>query len=266
MTDGTMLVERNGFITHVENVIQNAVRGAFPREWEENHITYSLLKDLVTECRLVEVHGFRRPFRIAWDGYKFNGADEERFGDVGVLVIFDSWEGEHLEGVGLLEAKRRYENKSEFTAIKQKQLKRIFRYAPHAQVLLYDYAATSEFMDNSPDTVIYDDWRERHVAFVEESHAICVPMNTVIQLQGNTTSLYKFGIPLSVQLCSRYLRGFDLDFSKAALDAAKGYSSRFGPPAALLVAHVSTTEETQEQRGEIGLNLDRLLPINIPQQ
>jgi hypothetical protein len=55
-----------------------------------------------------------------------------------------------------------------------------------------------------------------------------------------TTALYKFSVPFSVQLCARYLRGFDLEHRASALSKVDRFINKTGGPRALLLVGVST--------------------------
>ncbi len=58
----------------------------------------------------------------------------------------------------------------------------------------------------------------------------------------NSTALYKYSIPLSVQLCSRYLRGFDLEFKDDSISKVERFINRTGGFRTLLLVGVSTAE------------------------
>ena len=53
-------------------------------------------------------------------------------------------------------------------------------------------------------------------------------------------ALYKFSIPFSFQLCSRYLRGYDLEMNKETIENVKSHVKRFGKPDYLWLVAVST--------------------------
>jgi len=94
------------------------------------------------------LEGLDRPFKIIWDFRKLRLPEETDYGDIGILVNLTTWSNETLEGVGLLEAKRRDLTKGSFSSAKTSQLKRIVSKAPSAQLLLYDYENVSSCMDN----------------------------------------------------------------------------------------------------------------------
>src|SRR5436190_21206477 len=109
------------FLETVEDCISSAVRESCPRSWDENFITYSLCQKLISERR-ISVTGLNRPFELQWDAVKFTGKTEQLLGDLGVLVRLSGWDGEIIEGVGLLEAKKRSRNSASFDAVKKSQL------------------------------------------------------------------------------------------------------------------------------------------------
>ncbi|MFN7984141.1 MAG: hypothetical protein U0Q11_20020 [Vicinamibacterales bacterium] len=230
----------------VENSITNVVRTCHPASWDENHITYSLCDELFRNHRCVSVDGFDRPFKIIWDFRKLRLPEESDFGDIGVLVRLTTWASETLEGIGLLEAKRRDLGKSSFSAAKTSQIKRIVSKAPSAQLLLYDYENVSSCMDNWSPTVKAHYYRPEYSEALPFTHCICVPARTALQQGRYTTALHKFGVPLSYQMVGRYFRGFDLETDSKVLAKVKGNAGRNGGPRTLILVGVSTGSEAPQ--------------------
>src|SRR5439155_19594168 len=132
----------------LERWLKDAVRAKHPASWDEHHLTFSIVDTLGRNAKSIELTGLDRPFKIAWDARKLRLPKEADFGDMAVVVKLKTWAGETLEGVGLLEAKRRDLHGSNCPAAKTSQLKRILRKAPSANLLLYDYDNVSTCMDN----------------------------------------------------------------------------------------------------------------------
>jgi hypothetical protein len=228
------------FLIQLERALRETVISCFPRTWDENHISYRIMEELPRRFSTTEIQGLARPFATKWDAFKLRGPLEQAHGDIAVLVQFRSWEGETLEGVGFLEAKRRDVGAETYPAIDFSQLQRIRAKSPHTQVLLYDYNQISEFGDNlrlTPFAVPY--WpNELGAPF---THTASVQISTVIQLRKRSPSLYKYAFPLSLQLCARFLRGFDLDYRASVVRRVKGFASApTDTPYFLLVVGVST--------------------------
>jgi len=235
------------FTSDIEVCLRVAVRDCFPRTWDEDHITLSLTERLQKQFRRVEIDDLDRHYHVSWDAYKMTGQAEQRFGDLGVLVSMQTWGGETLEGVGLLEAKRRDRNSSRFKAMKPSQLRRLHNKTRNSQLLLYDYDQISGFEDNLHAAHCWARlgapiWRV-HPNFLSStpySHAVVLPIGTALELKPITTDLYKFSLPFSHQLCGRYLRGFDLETEPDIIEAVKGVSDEWGGPSYLWVLSVST--------------------------
>ncbi len=233
-------MEYSEFFSQIELTIREAVRSCLPSSWEENHITFKVIDELFSRHRNTNVTGLDRPFKIVWDARKLRKPEESNFGDIGVLVHLTTWEGEELEGVGLIEAKRRDPKKNTFSAAKTIQLKRILSKAPASQILLYDYENVTSCMDNLASQ--FEDF-QYHGPFgptLPYTHAVCVSTKTAIQQGSYTTSLHKFGVPLSYQIVARYLRGLDLETKETTLEAVKGNIQKHGGPRILILAGVST--------------------------
>ncbi len=228
------------FFHHLEQSIISAIRSCHPYDWDENHITFSITNELFNKNRAIELDGLDRPFKILWDARKLRKPVETHFGDVGVLVQLTTWAGEKLEGVGLLEAKRRDIGKNTFSAAKLIQLKHIVSKAPSARLMLYDYDNVSSCMDNW--SLQFEDhfYRRRYGTVLPYTHCVCLPAGVAIQQGKFTTELHKFGVPLSYQLVGRYFRGFDLELDPETVEAVRGNAEKHGGPRTLFLVGVST--------------------------
>jgi hypothetical protein len=92
----------------VEEVISSQISYCSPRAWNEDHISYSWLGELTRRMPSVTIVGVPDYFKVAWDAYKADGPVEEDNGDIAILVKISFPNGASCEGVGFLEAKRRY--------------------------------------------------------------------------------------------------------------------------------------------------------------
>ena len=72
-------------------------------------------------------------------------------------------------------------------------------------------------------------------------------------------TLYKFSSPLSYQLCFRYFRGRDLEFSKEAIQTAQGFMQKWGIPKCLIT--ISIAYGRAEIDREFEINREMYLPI-----
>lgn len=228
------------YFHYLEQAITEAIRDCFPYDWEENHISFSITKTIFKKNQKISLEGLDRPFKILWDVRKLRKPAETDFGDIAVIVRLTTWAGETIEGVGLLEAKRRDAGKNTFSATKLSQLKHISSKAPSARLMLYDYENVSSCMDNW--SIQFEDhyYRRRYGLLQPYTHCTCLPVGIAIQQGRFTTDLHKFGVPLSYQLVGRYFRGFDLELDPKTVAAAKGNALKHGGARTLLLVGVST--------------------------
>jgi hypothetical protein len=228
------------FYRRVEKWLIGAVRSCYPASWDENHITYSIVDMLFARCQSVSLTGLDRPFKIIWDSRKLRLPEEADYGDIAILVRLTTWAGDTLEGVGLLEAKRRDSGKASFSSVRVTQLKRILRKSPSSRLLLYDYDNVSSCMDNvaAPYEDYFANWRSGHIE--PYTHSVCVSTGLALSRNQFTTGLHKFGVPLAHQLVARYFRGLDLEMDEETVNAVKGNITRHGGPRALILVGVST--------------------------
>lgn len=229
------------YFSSIEGSITSTIRDCYPISWVEDHITLSIIEQVVKRNKLVVLDGLNRPFKIQWDARKLRIPAETLYGDVAVLVRLTTWAGETVEGVGLLEAKRRDLDTNAFSAIKLKQLDRIRSSAPSARLMLYDYEQVMSCMDNW--SVQFEDHFYRRNFGIDQpyTHCVCLPISTAIMQGKFTTALHKFGLPLSYQLIGRYFRGFDLEQDPKIVRAVKKNALKHGGPRTIILVGISTS-------------------------
>lgn len=247
------------FVAQVEDLMQAIIRRCFPTSWDENHLTFSIVDGLAGNFAAVKILAPDRPFKVIWGVHKLRGQIEQAFGDLAILVSLKFWDGDRIEGVGVLEAKKRAVGNSSFDAYRIKQLQKIRRRAPHSRVLLYDYSQITGFADNLAmhslrEPARYAEWQPGYAAFTPFSYCVVVPTDIVLEKRTCTTDLYKFSIPFSVQLCARYLRGYDLELDATSIKEIKGFSDRYGYRYLLLVG-VSVGDQEPELPTDINSNI-----------
>jgi hypothetical protein len=217
----------------INTSIQNAINSCIPRFWKENDITTSILRAICAMHQPVLLQS-QKPnhlFSVEWDSFKRDGELEKECGDVAILVRLHSYDMPTLEGVGYFEAKRIYKNGC-FSGVKSwEQLELMRHNIPHHHVVLYDFAPCS-----------WNKLRATHfgweLAYSDEVKCLTLPTNRMLALKLKTRKLYNHSMPFSEQLCLRYLQGFDLEFDKYLVEAAKGFGNHRGIPSFLLVANV----------------------------
>lgn len=211
------------FVGSLEEGITEAIRANTARSWDENNISFDLVTKLRSTLSGAVIRGVERSFAISCEIFKAGRPLEDRHGDIALLVAFRSWDGATVEGIGFLEAKRRYKASGAYDAISQPQLKRIHGASPHAQLLLYSHESVAEFGDNlralSPGK-----WTHSPLYHGSVSHGLTLPLGTAVALNDKGTTLHRFAIPFSLQLAGRYLRGFDLDFRNEVKERVTRYA------------------------------------------
>jgi len=221
-------------LTKLEMILRENVADNFPQYWDENHITLSILKEFGRALNMVKIDDFGRKMKIEWNAFKLKGKNETKFGDVAILVNVVHYDGDRMEGVAFLEAKKRYPRGVEFTSINQDQVSRILKNAPRSMALLYDYDGVTQFADIEGKSKRWE-WFE----WKRCTCCVTVPMNILSVLNKKDITLYKFSLPFSYQLVFRYFQGFDLEFEKQPVAIAKGFSREMGTPTYLVIASLS---------------------------
>lgn len=189
-------------VKKLEAIFASLTEGNYPHEWDENFISYSLMKELrsVLKQRRVKFRDFTKT--IDCRSYKNKGVIESTHGDIALLVHIQFSTGHILQGVAFLEAKREYES-GKFDSIDFDQLARIHSNTPHSQLLLYLHHSA-----------------RRPCIFPEggywQSHIWTSPLNTVnFLLPQLSTAQRKLAMlvtfPFTLFLTTRILWGHDLD-------------------------------------------------------
>jgi hypothetical protein len=228
------------WLTEVDYVISSEIRDCYPRAWAEDSITHKWLLAVTKRFREVTIADLDAPFSVRWDAYKATGAVENHYGDVGVIVRFGfSVDGRSASstGVGFMEAKRLNRKKFTYEHIRWDQLVRQAANISSHRVLLYDF----ENME-AAELNIQSHGFCRHIAEApyRQTHAATLLTHHVIASRTRSRNLSAIGIPLGYQLCTRYLRGLDLDYS---VSPDKFLASIPGGVSYLMVAHVRPTED-----------------------
>jgi hypothetical protein len=248
----------------LEHTIRTTVKNVGIWDWDEDHITRSILTQLRQELGRVELVGDDVRSHLHWEAYKLSGTYENRFGDIAVLVKINYKDGEHLQGAAFLEAKRRQRRKTNFDAMRAKQVNKILKHAPRAQYLLYDYEDITGFQ--SAPAFLHEiqnfyrrNWQTGSVA--PRTSAVCVPLNVAKATGYKDTLLYRYATPLSMMLSCRYFQGLDLEFGKEAIEVACGYLEKFGLPSYVLEVEISEAG-AEPKENTASVNRQRYEPMD----
>jgi hypothetical protein len=148
---------------------------------------------------------------------------EHNFGDIGVVINIHFNDRDSLEGVGFIEAKIRNKAKGNYASFEAPQVDRIHSNAPHSFLLLYDFAP-AQIECRNIDVPFRSFCKVCYSDLYEGTHAIVVPMNIVLTKEKLNQQIYRFALPLSYQLCFRYILGFDLNFARHPLKSAMEFA------------------------------------------
>jgi hypothetical protein len=250
------------FSQTVEQNIQEELIEAYPGEWDEDYITLRICRALrrldYTQLEVLNTYS-----NVYISAYKLKGVNERKFGDIAILVDLEFKDADKIKGAGFLEAKMRYDNSNEYTALDFDQLERIYGNAPSAKVILYNYEHMSILaptgFDTSRISIGNGVLPKMPVTFTS-----VVPINTVLHLNAKNTRLHKVSIPFSYQFAYRYLYGMDLEFDTEKVNAAKGYiEEKYGRPTYIVAVIVrpGKREEKETSPSIPDINLENYYEI-----
>jgi len=209
----------NKFCQGIEELINELVKEDYVLDWEEDTLTRKFLSrlrnklngSLITDLENRVV--FLSPFKLSKPA-------EYKFGDIAIIVNIEYGDGDNLEGIAFLEAKKKYKESRNYDAIKWEQLERINKNAPHSQLLLYDFRDISEFASTGL-VAKKSATASSPMTQLPVTKFVSVPINKALQVKMKNERLYKLSLPVSYQIGYRYLNGFDLDFKNDTLAAVK---------------------------------------------
>jgi hypothetical protein len=149
--------------SELENIFRKQILDSYPLDWEENHITRSLLFEYRKLFRNIEINGLSPlPIRIESTGYKLTGQTESNFGDIAIIIRIAHPGVSTFEGVALLEAKKIHKKTRKFEEIKGKQLNRISSRSKYPMLLMYDFKPIEKYHDYS----FFPSTKPTHIAVV----------------------------------------------------------------------------------------------------
>lgn len=229
---GIMAYDR--WLAEVDDLITSEIADCYPHEWDENFISLNWLRAVTKRFRQVTVADLDLPFTVTWTAYKANGKVETRYGDIGVVVDFNlslNGDAATATGVAFLEAKR-VGAKGDYPHLEWDQLRREAANIGGHRVLLYDH----EDIDGASRNLdTHGFCRHFENAPYGTAHASVAITQHILALQERSRNIGSLGVPLGYQLCARYLRGLDLDYT---LDRAAILNNIPGDPRYLIVASV----------------------------
>ena len=190
---------------------------------------------------------------IQWDTYKLSGDPENFFGDIAILVKTTYPNGNCIEGVAFLEAKRIYDDTNTFKKLDSTQLKRHLTFTHAHRTLFYD-----NININSSTNLEEQYYCKECYQDFNENYAATILTEQVLALNDKSREILKYSLPLSYILCTRYLNGFELDYSKNAVNLAKGYldSNNRESVKYLFTIHTSEGDNFDPEPLDTGVNLN----------
>ncbi len=190
-------------VNKLETIFTDICNSSYPYEWDENHISFLLMKQLRELFSRKTIHFQDWSKIVDWRSFKNRGKQETNYGDIALLVNIQFSSGETLKGVAHIEAKRDF-NSGNFESVSLSQLDHILSRAPYSHLLLYTHTV-QQLQQKFPDE---STWK---------SHMWISPIYTAGQLLKQTTirdnwKVLRTSFPFTMFLTSRIFWGFDLDF------------------------------------------------------
>ncbi|MBP9819332.1 hypothetical protein KBC79_01190, partial [Candidatus Woesebacteria bacterium] len=85
-------------VTELEEIFYNVIHSDFPHDWDENRVTFNLMKELKNffTYKIINYSNFSKT--VQWGSYKNRGTVENFFGDISLIfnIQFTTREVLHL--------------------------------------------------------------------------------------------------------------------------------------------------------------------------
>jgi hypothetical protein len=225
--------------TELESIVYTDIRENFPGGWNTDEMTRSLLSDIKKLFHGKNIHTPGNTIKTYWQLHQLKNDQNGILGDIAIIVQISYHDGQLVRGAAFFDVAAKDAGKNTFSSLNKNRLRKLLSIAPHAGIILYDYdPITGMAFPSTAETIIGNhphNWNN----WIPYTHAVAVPANLSMQLDIKTNSLYKISLPLSYQLCFRYLYGLDMDYSPAAVETAAGLKTGKGNPKFLILISVS---------------------------
>lgn len=225
----------------MNDTINRVLCKAYPRNWnDEDYLTRAILVELRNEYKNVEILHDKiigKNIKFSWDVFKNTKQHgiEPKHGDVGILVQMLFENGKILEGVAYLEAKRMYASSHKFDALDFSQLQRLVSNSANHRTVFYDFLKCADG---------------------GSALAVGLPTQHLIAIKDNSRKLYPYCEYYSYILTSRYLQGYELDYSSDAVNGLKGLIGANGGVDYLIVAQTTGLSGLTLNLEQVDLNLN----------
>lgn len=225
--------------TELESIVYTDIRENYPGNWNSETMTRSLFSDMkrLFHDRIIRTPG--NVIKSSWRLQRLKNDQDGILGDIAVIVQISYHDGQIVRGAAFLDTAEKDAGKNTFSSLNKNRIKKLLSIAPHAGILLYDYDPICGMAFPSTVESIIGSHPHSWNSWMPFTHAVAVPANLVLPLDNKTTGLYKISLPLSYQLCYRYLYGLDLDYSVTALETAAGLRADRGMAKFLIMIAIS---------------------------
>lgn len=73
-------------ISELETIFSSICRTAYPHEWDENHLSFTLMREFrrLFSSRRIHYTGFSKI--VAWRSFKNRGKTESQYGDIAFIL------------------------------------------------------------------------------------------------------------------------------------------------------------------------------------
>ncbi len=211
--------------------------------WDENGITYSLVKDIMKSLT--------KSSNLSFNVFKSKGKYETSFGDIAFIVRFNYKTGESFEGYGFIEAKRDYPNNNhKFSELKQDQIDRFLQNTSSSFFCFYSHYSFFP--------TVKTDYLNKHLKNLNLTNI----KDLDYKLLTNTIQ------PITFQhQYNRFINGYDLDYGENPKNIAYGFNENFLPKTIFVVNQFEdgitpTPTPTPNENKYIKVTLDDLIKKN----
>ena len=228
-----------GLTFEIEQLLASNIREGYPGAWSMDTVAERFVTGLRTTLDGKKIVYPGNSMRTRLWAYKLTDDRESAALDIAMLVRIAYHDAHRTEGALLLQGAIKDPDKNTFSGLRRDALRKAHSISPHAWLMLSDYDPVSGMAYPAMAEYVIGNHPQGWSNWISYTHAVLVPAGLALELGSRTTGLYKASVPLSHQLCHRFLMGLDLDYHQTARDVARGVRKDRGLASHLVLVSVS---------------------------
>ncbi len=250
-----------GLSYEMEKLLASNIREGYPGAWALDTINERLVTGLRNTLDEKKIVFPGNSMRTRLWAYKLAEDRDSAVLDIAMLVRIAYHDSHRTEGALLMQVALKDPDKNTFSGLRKDVLRKAHSLSPHAWLMLCDYDTVSGMAYPSMAEYVIGNHPQGWSNWISYTHTVMIPAGLALELGVKTTGLYKASLPLSHQLCYRFLMGLDLDYHQTARDVARGLRADRGLARHLILVSVSMGGSEGSVDSDFEINRELYSPL-----